>query len=146
MIDPARFSLTEQKNNDWTMVVEESTTVENLLNPAFFANIASQLRPYDRIRVSIDTDEWYADLLVVQCGRNWARVAVLRHLDFTSSDEQASEAVSEDRLSEYKIQYRGPHLKFSVIRKSDNQVLKESMPSKAEAEFWLTNHLKTILM
>lgn len=147
MIDPARFSLTEHKNQDWTLTAEEGTTIETVLKPEFFANIAVNLRPYDKIHVRVDTGDWYAELLVLQAERNWARVCVLRYLDFTEETERSSEPVTADSpLMDYKIQFRGPHLKYSVIRKSDNEVLKEKCENKGEAQFWLDNYLKSTLL
>ena len=144
MIDPSRFALAEHKNQDWVMTVEEGTSLDDVMKPEFMANIASQLRPYDRIRVRIDTGEWYAELLVVDCARTWVHTHKLFYVKFTKEEGDGKSSASP--TDEYVVQFRGPHLKFSVLRKSDKSVLQEGMSSKAEANAWLENYLRALLI
>lgn len=138
MLDPTRFSLNEHANQDWTLTVEEGTNLEDVLAPAYFANVSSHLRPYDHIRVRVDTGEWYAELLVVSCGRVWAKTIALYSVDLVNKAQEEAEAESFD---EYFVQYRGPHLRFCVIRKSDKEPVKERLETKAEALGWLSNYV-----
>lgn len=140
MLDPARFSLNEHANQDWTVTVESGTSLEDVLNPAFFSNVANRLRPYDRIRVRVDTGEFYAELLVLHCGKTWAKTVKLYSFDLTKKTAEKVETGSE----EYRVQYRGPHLKFCVIRVSDNQPVKERLDTKLDAEAWLVNYSKVV--
>jgi hypothetical protein len=140
-LDPSRFSLDEYVNQNWTLTVEAGTSLEDVLNPAFLANVANKLSPYDHIRVRVDTGEWYAELLVTSCGRAWAKLHKLYEVKLVNPNE---EAMQEDAMSQFLIQHRGAHLKFCVVRKSDNEPIKEQLTSKQEAQGWLTSYLLTL--
>ena len=140
MLDPARFALSEHTNQDWTVTVETGTSLEDILNVAFFSNVANRLRPYDRIRVRIDTGEFYAELLVLGCGKTWAKTVPIFSMDLAA---KADEKMQESN-DEYRVQWRGPHLKFCIIRNSDNEPVKERLETKADAEAWLVNYAKVV--
>lgn len=133
-----RFSLGEQVNQTWVLTAEAETPLEALLAPEYFANVANKMRPYDKIYARVDTGEWYAELLVVSCGRAWAKVVILQQIDFTSKEV---EIIPRDGSDDYSIKYKGPHLKFCVIRNSDREVIKDHLDTQAEANGWLSSFL-----
>ena len=138
-LDPSRFSLDEIANQNWTLTVEAGTSLEDVLNPSFMSNVANQLRPYDRIRVRVDTGEWYAELLVVQCGRVWAKLTPIFTLKL-AADDSADQEID----SQYQIKFLGPHKKFCVVRNSDKESVKEQCATKQEAQAWLSSYLMTL--
>jgi len=138
-LDPSRFTENVYVNTDWTLTVERGTSLEDVLNPAFLSNVAARLHPYDHIRVRVDSGEWYAELMVLDCGRVWAKLVVL------SKYELVGEAVNAEEMDDqFYVQHRGPHLKFCVVRKSDKEPIKDQFASKAEAQTWLSSHLLTL--
>ena len=141
MLDPSRFTLDEHANQNWTLTVEQNTTLDDVLKPEFLANVANRLHPYDRIRVRIDTGEWYAELLVVQCGRVWAKIVPLFTIDLV---EKMDEEVEGEAFDQFIIQFRGPHLKFCVVRKIDKEPIKDKLDSKVEAQQWLANYTRAL--
>jgi len=138
-LDPIRFKQTEFANTSWTVTVEAGTVLEDLLIPEFFANVAAHLRPYDRIIARVDTGEWYAELLVLSCGRTWVKTKVLAGISLTTTDVDMTQAEAAEG---YSIVHRGPHLKFCVIRKSDKQSLRDEFDTKEMARAWLADHVK----
>lgn len=140
VLKPGRFELTEHANQDKTITVEEGTKLSDLEVPAFYANVANQLRPYDHIRVRIDTGEWYAEALVLSCGKNWAKVKVINEVKLESKDTQL-EGLD---LSGFELKYRGPHHKYSVIRVTDSEVIKDEFADKQEAQSWLLDYVKNL--
>lgn len=140
VLAPTRVQLTEHANTNFTVTVEEGTAPDDVLDPAYWAHIAARMSPYDEIRIRTDDGIWFARALVSSCGRNWARVKLLELHQLTSAD---IEMTATDTLETHVVRYRGPLHKFSVIRKSDNAVLKEGM-LKDEASRWLAEHLKTV--
>lgn len=140
-LNPSRFALDEVTNQNWTITVEEGVSMDDVLKTDFLADVASRLRPYDRLRIRCDTGEFYAEVLVVACGRAWAKLVPIFHVDLEAKDldEEQGEA-----FDQYKVMFRGPHLKFCVIRKSDNEPIKEQCANKAEAQAWLSSHLLTL--
>lgn len=137
--DPARFSLSEHVNCNWTATVQAGTALEDVLNPAFFANIANKLHPYDRIVVRVDTGEYYAELLVLDCARTWAKVFVLNKHALVKDE---TEMVEVD--NQYEVKHLGPHNKWCVIRKLDKETIKEQCTSRQEANLWLSQHIMSL--
>lgn len=140
-LDPARFALDEHVNCNWTVTVEAGTSLEDVANPAFFANIAAKLHPYDHIRVRIDTGEYYAVLLVLDCGRAWAKTFVLSKHDLTKNHDEGPSAGAD---KDYLIKFQGPHKKWCVIRKSDKEVIKEGCSAERDANLWLSQYVVTL--
>lgn len=139
-LSAGRMKGREFENQDHCATVEDGVTLEHLLQPEFWSHVAPQMRPYDEISVRVDDGTYYARLLVLSVGRNWAKVHVLEVHQLTAKDVDMTQAEAFDG---FEVKYRGPHCKFSVIRKKDNALLQEKMGSKAEAQAWLAQHVKT---
>lgn len=142
-LDPARFSLDEHQNQTWTATVEAGTTLKDILQPDFFANVANKMRQYDRIYVRIDTGEWYAELLVLDCGKNWAKTYGILKVDI-GEEGQHTEDINPEIYERFTVQHRGPHLKWCVIRKSDKEAIKEMCATRSEAQSWLASYAMTL--
>lgn len=140
-LDPTRFNEEPHKNTSWVLTVESGTTMEDVLNPSFLSNVAPKLSMYDRIRVSVDTGEWYAELLVVAHGSVWAKLVPLLHLDLVNKDD---DQLTGEAFEKFIVQYRGPHHRFCVIRKEDKEPIKNNFHSKAEANAWLEQHVMAL--
>lgn len=140
-LDPSRFNPADYKNTVWTLTVPADTELEEVLKPEYLANVAGKLTPYDRINVNVDTCEWYAELLVVSCGRVWAKLVPLVVLDLSTKEDDQLEG---EAFEKFIVQYRGPHLKFCVVRKEDKEPIKNKCQSKAEANAWLQQYVLTL--
>lgn len=150
-LDANRFSLAEQERNLWCVTVEHGITRSQILNPAFWAQFSTKLKPYDHIEVRCDDGTIYAELLVIQSERTWARVHVLNWHDLTTKDIAQSQAapdtspeVPPDPTKEFKVKYMGPNKKWSVIRQSDEAIVREGEANKANAELWLSEYQRVI--
>lgn len=73
-------SLLNFKNNDWYAVAPKGIKAPEQLqsDPAMWAAVASDLRPYDLIRVIARDESWWAECLVCDTGIGFAKVALLR--------------------------------------------------------------------
>lgn len=140
VLPPTRRQYTEHANTDHTITVEPGVTIEDCIDPGFWAHIASMFSPYDEIRIRTDDGSWFARVLVSSCGRNWARVKVLEVHQLTSADVDMTQA---SEIETHEVRFRGPLHKFCVVRKADNEVLKDGC-SKAEAYRWMSEYLKTV--
>ncbi len=139
-LSQARCAHSEFANASWTITVEAGTTLEQVMSPEFLANVASQMRPYDKIMVRVDDGVWYAELLVLTAGRTWVKTKKLIDVHLTSQDVDMTES---DRADGFEIKHRGPHNKFSIIRKIDNEVIREQFETKDEARTWLADYVKS---
>lgn len=138
---PGRRKDREFENRDHCVTAEAGTTMDDVVRPEFWAHVAPQLRPYDEIRVRTDDGVFYARVLVMSVGRNWAKVHILECHSLTSKDVDMSQA---EAYEGFEIKYRGPHCRFSVIRKGDKSVIQENLGTKGEAEAWLADHVRRV--
>ncbi len=137
-----RLHLAEHERNTWVVNVEQGTDSKELKNPLFWAHIAAKLRPYDKIEVRVDDGVFYAEYLVLSSGRTWAKVKELGHYPLTSTDVSMTQAAGVE--GEYETKWRGPQLKFCVMRKADGAPIKEGMKDKEEASKFLREYVRTI--
>lgn len=136
-IHPSRMKHAEHTRNDWTIDAEVGTTIEDVMEPGYFAHMAELMQPFDHVNVRMDDGTWAAYLIVTGTGRNWARVHLDRKIDLIIDQSAPLETVR------HKVDWKGPHSKFAVIRVSDGAKVKEGCTTRAEAEAWLTEHEKT---
>lgn len=134
-VNPTRFALGEYARNVWTVDVPEGDTMETVTSRDYFAHVAKQLKPWDRIEVRAENGDWFAELLVRSAGPNWATTRVLA---FHKLAADAPEAKDEE--TGYEVKYAGPQHKHRVIRKSDKQVVAENLPTKEDAHAWVKEH------
>jgi hypothetical protein len=109
----ARMGLSESKRQDWVVDAEEGHTVEQVLDPMYWAHVAPKFTLYDRVEVRVDTGEWMLELIVIQTGRNFARVHVAARHDFTTSPSAAAPEEldqAQDRIQGHAQEaLRDPH-------------------------------------
>lgn len=137
ILNPQRIGLAEQMRQDWVVNAEEGTTVQDVLNTGYWAHMAAQMQVYDHVEVRLETGEWILDLIVLDVGRNYARVYVAAKHDFGEVDARPStESIT------HKVEWKGPQRKHVVIRLADSAVLQEGFSNKSEALLWMENHIK----
>lgn len=136
-LTPKRFKLADYERNLWVATPEAGTTLEDVLKNDYFAHVAGNFKPFDKVEVRAEDESYYAELLVRSAGKNWAVCNVLMHVDLAPK----SDAVPDE---DYTVGWGGPHQKHRVVRKKDGEVLFQGGASADEARSWLTNHLKAI--
>ena len=100
------------------------TLPEDLTNQAYWAHVAQFLKPWGRIEAHCFDGTWFAEYLVTEVGRTFAKVTMLRKYALTTEDVALSQQTQAN--SDYYVKFRGA-AKWSVIRSSDNAVMKEGM-------------------
>jgi hypothetical protein len=140
VIDPQRMQNAEYLRRDWVLTAEEGTTVDDVLDPSYWAHVAGQLTEYDRIEVRVDTGEYLLEMLVKQKGRNWAQVALLHHHDLVG-DVKTGDVGGE----EFEAIWKGPLLKWCAMRKADKQILEQKLGSREAAMAWINSYERTVL-
>jgi hypothetical protein len=137
-LNPQRIGLAEQLRRDWVVNAAAGTTINDVLQPAFWAHCSQEFTVYDRIDCRVETGEWALDLIVLDVGRNYARVFVAHRHVF----EEAELPEAPMDPIEHKVEYKGPHLKFCVIRQTDGAVVQEGIKTEKAAVEWMQNHMK----
>lgn len=129
----SRCKPAEQKRTQWQARADEGATPEGLLDPAAWANVARHMHRFDRIEVVANDESWWAEYLVWDCDRLWAKVELVQVRRRAGADDV-------EVPGEYELKQRGVR-KWGVIRKADNEVLQDGFQTKAEAQ----SHLDALL-
>jgi hypothetical protein len=114
--------------NHWAIVVPADVTLEVALEPAFWSNVAPQLRVADLVDVHRDDRSLYAKLYVREVGRARVSVAQIQHVEFGELE------TTNEPASLHRTRYAGPHNKWIVERISDRKVVRERCETKEDAE------------
>lgn len=136
ILNPQRIGLAEERRQDWVVNAEENTTVQDVMDPQYWAHMAQHFSPYDRIDVRLETGEWLLELLVISVGRNWASVHLCQKHDLQPVTEDMPTAIK------HKVEWKGPQIKHAVIRIADSEILQSGFAKKNEAIEWMVNHEK----
>jgi hypothetical protein len=132
-----KLQLAEHKRNIHYADAPKGTTVNALTTPEFWANVASRMRPNDRIEVMPEDGLFFAELMVRSCGPNWAHVEMLRFHQFESAESLL------EKSKTHKVEYNGAS-KWHVIRLSDRAVLTKGHDTPELAAAWLAANLKAV--
>jgi hypothetical protein len=115
--------------NHWAVVIPADVSIETVLEPAWWANVATQLRVADTVDVHRDDRTLYAKLYVRAVGRARVAVALIQQVEFGALEtETASEPAS------HRVKYGGPHNKWCVERILDRKVVKDGCDTREDAE------------
>ena len=143
---PGRVKGAEFARNLWVVTVEQGTTRDDVRRPEFWSLVSKNFKPYDRIELRADDGTFFAEYLVLSADRAWARLHELSFHNLGTQDVALTAAQSAEQRRRYTIEFRGPHLLHCVEFKNGDKVdrLKEKIQTKAEAQTWLDEHLKTV--
>ncbi len=112
------FKLREYANNSWRVIADRGVTVERLTDHDFWSIVSTDLQPFDTIHVVAADRSYYAELLVVDCGRGYAAVELLLHKPL------APLLTITDRLPPgFELKYAGPESQWQAIRLCDGVVI-----------------------
>jgi hypothetical protein len=126
---PQSMGLAEAKRRDFVLDVPEEHSRTDLLDPSYWAHVARDLAPFDRIEARAETGEWFSELVVVSAGRNFAIVRELSHFDMTG---QAT-ASAPVEMHRHAVQWKGSR-KFCVVRLSDKAIISEGHHARHDAD------------
>lgn len=133
ILPPARMALAEQWRQDWVVSVPDGETIDDVLQPSYWAHVAAQMQTLDRVEARAETGEWTADLIVKAVGRNWAVMYLVKKHDLTATQEAPKE------VSGYEVVFRGPR-KWCVVRLADKALIQEDQPTRVAATNWLESY------
>lgn len=138
-LSAAQFKSAEYESNPWVAYLEAGHSYEDVLQPIYWASVASRLRPWDTIEVRAADLSYFAELRVVAAGPQWAKVIEVRKVNLIKVEKAAETLIPEG----YDLKHRGA-AGWCVVRLEDREILHEKAGSKAEAAQWLAKHLKTV--
>jgi hypothetical protein len=127
----------EYRRATFVAVAEIGTTIDDVMQPEYWAFHAQKLSPWDKIEIQWEDMSQWVEVMVLDCAKTWAKVYIIREERISQGllREECDVAVTRI-LASHEIVHRGPR-KWSVIRKSDREVIKEDLNLKDDAEEWL---------
>jgi len=137
-LNPARMKECEFERTVYTCTTHEETQPEDLLNPSYWTHVAEKFKPFDKVEARGDRGEWYAEFIVLESSRRWTRMHMLSKHMLTTPDVSVTQA----KLQEFSVEWKGPHRKFCVVRVSDQEMIHDSEATKEGAYAWLAGRIK----
>jgi hypothetical protein len=134
-VAPNRMLDAASMQQRWFVEVNAGVTVADLLHPPFWSHCANKLKNLAVISVMPADESYYCELLVRDVGRLYAVVSVLNFVQLATDLSVPVDAA-------YEIKWRGPVAKYGVLRLADKEIVRDGFVDKAEAQTWLTEHLK----
>jgi hypothetical protein len=150
-INADRIQLAEFVRQIHRISVPVEHNYEDLLDPAYWVNVAPRLTSGDRIEARAEDGSWFAEFYVRSTTKISATVHPLLHTDFKPKNEShASEshgvhggegstlpAAPATAAAEFHAEWKGPNNKWSVIRKGDKEYASKGHATREEAEAWI---------
>lgn len=136
ILSESRIQLAEFKRQDWVVDAEDGTTVKDLLEPGYWSHIAAKFKPFDHIEVINETGSWVANLMVIECHINWARVKQIGDVIELEPVDPSSRSVTTKHRVKWMSRIDG----YGVVRIGDGEVVMKNFGDKAAAQTWMENH------
>jgi hypothetical protein len=113
-------------------IAEEAHSPDDAKTSEYWSHVASarQLRVHDVFEVRSEDGQWAVDLTVSAIGNKSCRVRVLREW---TADDYGADAAEESPVDGVIVVWKGPALKWCIIRGSDKAMIKDGLPSKKDA-------------
>jgi len=127
---PVRANVTRVEHD---VTVPSDTTIENIQDPQFWTAVSGDCfsrNPHNKLDIYWEDGTQYAEAVVLQAGHNYAIVRVTGHWKF-----EGGPVVNQPDL--YDITHTGPVTGYRIIRKSDNQPIRDGFRTREEAERYI---------
>ncbi len=130
---PERLGLEEDKMHRYVVDVPVSVEIEDLKQSSFWAHVSEGFEVSDHIVVRREDMAWVVHGIVTDCGRNYARIHIYQIIQLETARDTPMTAIL------HEVVFKGPQLKFCVVRKSDAKMLQSGM-KKEQAFAWMIDH------
>jgi hypothetical protein len=122
------FFYAEFQSKRYVCTIPADLKFEEVLKPSFWTHVGSMLKPWDRIEVRPDDVSFIAELVVVDAGQMYAKVALLEKKVLDAIVSDADEMTIDPPING----------KFRVRRGQD--VVKDGLPTKKDAQRWIDDY------
>ena len=135
---PSNLAAADFRRNVYRFAPKAGTPFKELLKPEYWVHVAETFKRGDIIEIFPEDGEYFAELVVMNSSRLWASTI---KKSFTEINGVAKKAPDDN---EFKVEWKGNHSKYTILRTSDKTVLKDGIADKKEAEEWIANHIKEL--
>lgn len=133
--------LSSQVWNSYTIVMKPGQTIEDALESGFWSHVTKFIRPYDTFRLIAEDGAYVAEILATTAAGTFVKMVEMWRWERPDGSEAAS---IEDGPQVAYVKYRGPTVRWCVLRSADHEPLKEGFHEKPDAEAWLRQYIATI--
>lgn len=130
---------------DYRVTPENGTPFEDILRSEYWSHVAEsklmRAGTFCRLEVIPADRSYLAELIVVDCGPQWADVRVLAYHEIAKL--RRASAPDEVEGEEFKADFT-PGSKWRVLRKSDKAVMVSDLASKDDAELWIKKRRRPV--
>lgn len=140
-LGPTGLESAEYRRNMWIATAAKTTNPQDLEDPNYWAHVAAKLAPWNKVEVRSEDGTWYAEVLVLESSRNWARVCMLPGFPLRLTTADVSQTLSLPKG--FEVVHRGPK-KWSVVRSLDRAVMHEGEQTKTGALEWLDKNVASL--
>lgn len=130
-----RMKLAEHARNVHVVSVPAGTSKDDVLVPSYWAHVAHQIKPKDRMELWAEDRSWFADAIVVKASRLEVHLRTVSYLDMDAVAEPVAA-----RKDGYHVDYGGPVDLYRVVRDGDAKVMTLGL-TKAEADQWIADQV-----
>lgn len=130
-----RMKLAEHARNVHIVSVPAGVAFDEVSVPSYWAHVAHQIKPKDRLELWAEDRSWFADAIVVKASRLEVHIRKVAYLDM----DAAAEPVAA-RKDGYHVDFGGPVDMYRVIRNGDARIMTLGL-TKPEAEQWIADQV-----
>lgn len=134
---PTRLLMAEHCTMTWDHTAEPGETFELCKHPGTWKNVLLNLRQGHKIHVHSAEGGWYGELYVRAISRVEINLGVLLYVKFDDGVELADDIP-------YETKWRGPTAMWSVVLKSNGDVVKDHFQTKEAATTYITGHMHAL--
>jgi len=138
-LHPMRMRVAEYERTVYVADIEYGVSLDEILEPGFWAHVATKLPPYTQIEARSEDGSWLAYLIVTGSDRTWARVAVDRVVNLTTREVSETQATTQ-----HEVRWKGPAMKYAVVRLADDAIVLSGFRQRGDASRALEEHERVI--
>lgn len=116
-------------------LIPAGTKIDTILDPTYWKHYVRDIRPMDVIEAFCEDGSWEVSLRVMFVSTAEVQLKVRWHQEYDVSQE---EEIESDILA---VKWKGPAMKFAVIRKDTKEIIQSGFYPKGEAFKHLAKHL-----
>ena len=128
----------EFRHRVWSAEAAVGTTLQDALEPGYWATVSvgpeRSMRKKDRILLRHESNEFYAELFVIDAAQGWAKVKVIHSLQIEENTAKGEDGAA--LVAKWRVNARS----FDVVRKIDGEILHTGFGTKADALIWIDEH------
>lgn len=119
----------------------DGVQVDDTLAPGYWAGVAGKLGFGDHVEVLPKNGAYHAELVVLDVGKTWAKMGLLRSVLFNKKANTAqvvntAETPVEKSAGGTYVKWSSPHTKFRVHDEKTKEVLKDGFMTSDAAKAW----------